>query len=289
LLGCGNRTWPDLARARQELALYPGFELMHGACPPRRDGTPGGDEALDRAGLAAGLVVGKTLHRRPADWKRHDKRAGSIRNEAMAAEIAALLKAGVHVEGLALGSLVRSDEPNRASGTGHMVGLLRKFGVRVRWVPAPDAMAQALALRVYSARCGQERDPDDLDITRAHGGPRGAPFAPSWMILNPALEARRRATALRQSDPGQADTIEQEAWAAYVAAFMAEMRQSYRENRTAWRELLARGRVVLRCRCQDPARCHRVLLRERILPALGAVYIGELPVAERRQLTIPGA
>lgn len=286
VLGCGNRTWSDAARAALELDRYDGFELMHGACPPRHDGTTGGDEALDRAAIAKGLIPGKTLHRRPADWSR-GRGAGPIRNEAMAAECAAIHDAGGVVEGLALGALRRADDPARASGTGHMVALLRKLGVRVRWVPAPEAEAQTLALRVYSARCGQGRDPDDLDVTRAHGVPTGWPFAPTWQILNPALEARRRADAVRASDPEHAEAIEAAAWEAYEPLFLAEMRASYRQNRAAWRALLARDRIVLRCRCAAAARCHRRLLRQRILPALGAMDCGELEPESPRQLSLP--
>lgn len=296
LLGCGSRHWPDLARAASELALYPRFELMHGACAPRRDGTPGGDEALDLAAGAAGYRPGVNLHRRPADWDRFGRRAGPVRNEQMAAECAQIIAAGGIVEGLALGALQKPEGGH--TGTGHMVSLLRKLGVRVRWVPAPDAEAQILALQVCSARCGQGRDPDDLDITRAHGGPRGSPFAPSWAILRPVLDAREGAAVLRSvartdeeklAAGARANSIEAEAWAVYIPAFIAEMRQSYRQNRAAWRDLLARDRVVLRCRCADPTRCHRALLRERILSALGAIDGGELRPAGPRQLSIPGA
>jgi hypothetical protein len=285
LLGCGSRTWPDVERAAVELAGYQSFELMHGDCPARHDGTPGGDQALDRAALAAGLIVGKTLHRRPAAWRKLGDAAGPIRNREMAAECKAILDAGGHVEGLALGSLTRADDPRRKSGTGDMVALLRALGVRVRWVPAPDAKAQTLALRVWTARLdGQPADPDDIDITRA-GADRatrarlpfpGQIWAPSWATLTPALQARQLG----------GDAAEQ-AWVAYSATFLEEMRRSWSTHRPAWRAMLARDRVVLRCRCRDAARCHRSLVAG-CLSKLGGVSCGELRGAAPRQLGIPG-
>jgi len=289
LLGAGSRTWPDLARAAVELAGYPDHELMHGDCPARHDGTPGGDQALDRAALAAGLIVGNTLHRRPADWQRHGNGAGPIRNRAMQAECKAILDAGGHVEGLALGALEKPDPRHpgklKRTGTGDMTALLRALGVRVRWVPAPDAEAQTLALQVWTARIdGQPADPDDLDITRA-GADRatraclpfpGQIWAPSWAILTPALEARKLG--------GEAA---EQGWATYSASFLEEMRRSWSTHRAAWRSMLARDRVVLRCRCRDAARCHRSIVA-RILSKVGGVSCGELPAATPKQLGIPG-
>lgn len=39
---------------------------------------------------------------------------------------------------------------------------------------------------------------------------------------------------------------------------------------------IASPRVVLVCYCSDPDRCHRAILRELILPKLGAVDAGEV-------------
>lgn len=146
-----------------------------------------------------------------------------------------------------------------------------------------------MSLRVYTARVSCA-DPDRFDITRGSGELPAAPFAPSWAILRPALEARNRATLLRRGPgkarPGteapsaEADAIEDAAWAVYVPAYMAEMRRSYRENRPAWAELLSRPRVVLVCYCTDAARCHRTLLAG-ILGKLGADVLGELPAGRR--------
>ena len=148
-----------------------------------------------------------------------------------------------------------------------------------------------MSVETWTARIST-RDPDRFDITRKSGGPDGEVFAPSWAILRPALDARRKATAMRDvademSDSlvraayhakinESADDLEREAWERYVPAYMAEMRRSYADNRAAWEGLLARSRVVLVCYCTDAARCHRTLLAG-ILGKLGADVRGELP------------
>lgn len=103
---------------------------------------------------------------------------------------------------------------------------------------------------------------DRFDVTRKTGAKAGHPFAPSWAILRPALEARR---AGRETEA---------TWETYSAAYSEEMRRSYRAHRRAWDDLLARPEVTLVCYCTDPARCHRTLLAA-ILVKLGATYKGE--------------
>lgn len=117
---------------------------------------------------------------------------------------------------------------------------------------------------VYSARLSYG-GPDRLDVTRA-SATEGLFLAPSWAILRPALEAFRvlHGPALER------------AWLDYVERYTAEMRASYRKHRDAWHDLTQRERVVLVCFCTDPKRCHRAILREHLLPALGAVDAGEI-------------
>ena len=117
------------------------------------------------------------------------------------------------------------------------------------------------SLLVYTARIGAA----GLDITRKSASGTGLLFAPSWSILTPAIEARH------SGDPAR----EAAAWEAYIPAYLAEMRASYRAHRPAWQALFARGKVTLLCYCTDPERCHRTLLARDILPKLGAVYMGE--------------
>jgi hypothetical protein len=116
---------------------------------------------------------------------------------------------------------------------------------------------------VFTGRiwCG---DPDAFNVTRQSGAAAGAPFAPSWAALRPALEARKRG-------PDAAEM----AWSAYAPAYLEEMRASWRAHPEAWRSLLARPRVVLTCYCPRRKRCHRSLLAA-ILAKCGAVDCGEL-------------
>jgi uncharacterized protein YeaO (DUF488 family) len=116
-----------------------------------------------------------------------------------------------------------------------------------------------MTLVVHTARTSI-RDPDAFDIT-AKSGVRA--FAPSWTLLGPYLEKRRRGT-LMDND-----------WTDYVLAYTAEMRLSYVQNTQSWSDLLSRPRVVLTCYCTDPARCHRTVLAG-ILRKLGAACAGEL-------------
>jgi len=159
----------------------------------------------------------------------------------------------------------------------------------LRSAGAGDAARRAVVtLRIHTARIAY-RGPDRLDITRAgadaarrKGEPfPGEPWAPSWGILKPALDARSRAFTIRNSTGGNialADRIEADAWAAYVPAYTAEMRASYGRYRAAWDALLAREEVTLCCYCSAPPgrelHCHRVLCAPMLVKC-GAIYMGE--------------
>lgn len=118
-----------------------------------------------------------------------------------------------------------------------------------------------MTLAVYTARVTYA-GPDRLDVTRKSAGPDGTAFAPSSKILRPMIALRR------------AGGDELAAWPRYVEDYTAEMRASYREQRTAWDALLSRAEVTLCCYCTDPAHCHRTVLAE-ILGKLGATVHGE--------------
>lgn len=118
-----------------------------------------------------------------------------------------------------------------------------------------------MTLAVYTARVSYG-GPDRLDVTRKSAGPDGLPFAPSWRILRPALDARR------------AGGDWSAAWAEYVGHYLDDMRASYREHRAAWHALLGREEVTLVCYCKDPLFCHRRLLAE-LLVRCRATYHGE--------------
>ena len=133
-----------------------------------------------------------------------------------------------------------------------------------------------MTLIVHTARVSYD-GADRLDVTRKSAGPDGIVFAPSWAILRPALKAREVADWLLKASLWEreaAERIEREAWEAYVPAYIAEMRESWRANRHTWRALLARESVTLVCYCTDPARCHRTPLAG-ILAKLGATVAGE--------------
>lgn len=119
--------------------------------------------------------------------------------------------------------------------------------------------------RVWTARIGY-RGCDGLDVTRKSAGADGRPFAPSWAILSPELDARRRGEDAAAR------------WPAYVAAYEREMRESERRDPGAWQRLLGRESVTLLCYCDDPAHCHRSVLA-RLLGARGATVCGERPAA----------
>jgi len=122
------------------------------------------------------------------------------------------------------------------------------------------------ALEVWTARISYA-GPSRFDITRktawlaqkARKPAPGDPFAPSWLLLK----------------SGQSRNMP---WEQYAAAYLTQMRLSYRVYRPAWDALLARKRVVLVCFCKDVGHCHRRLLAEA-LQKLGAEYKGERPSA----------
>lgn len=119
-----------------------------------------------------------------------------------------------------------------------------------------------MTLRVRTSRVTY-RLPDRFDVTRKTGK-EGLFLAPSWKILMPVLLARKGGTP------------EDEVWAFYERCYLSEMRHSYKAERSKWDALLARDAVTLVCYCTDAMKCHRHLLRTKILPALGAVDGGEV-------------
>jgi hypothetical protein len=117
-----------------------------------------------------------------------------------------------------------------------------------------------MTLRIHTARISYG-GPDRLDVTRKGG----SIFGPSWGLLTWAL-----------SHPKDDEHFE-----IYRARYLAQMRQSYRDSRAAWDELLARDRAVLCCYCVNPARCHRTLLAELLVKAgeargIAVSYEGEI-------------
>lgn len=128
-----------------------------------------------------------------------------------------------------------------------------------------------MTLRIFSARVSYGGS-DRLDITRATGG-QGLVFAPSWEILRPMLAKRRAERGRIVSEELELQRALD--WAEYTELYLAEMRLSLVKWRPAWHSVLARDFVTVVCYCADARRCHRAVLRSRVLPALGAVDGGE--------------
>lgn len=124
-------------------------------------------------------------------------------------------------------------------------------------------------------------DPDRLDVTRMRATMPGLALAPSWELLRP-YKALARA--------GQLADVH---WDAYRAAYVAEMRASYRRHRDAWRAIAARALaddVTLVCFCGDAARCHRsvaaallVAAAPRLLDGATLEYAGEAERTPRQR------
>ena len=79
LLVAGSRTWDDTAVIEHALAatLAPhpgGVLLVHGACPRRADAI---------AAAYAARTPGYHIEAHPADWRRHGRGAGQLRNAEM--------------------------------------------------------------------------------------------------------------------------------------------------------------------------------------------------------------
>jgi uncharacterized protein YeaO (DUF488 family) len=118
-----------------------------------------------------------------------------------------------------------------------------------------------MALTVYTAPLAYDGD-DGLDVSRWGNHRLGVVFAPSESLLY---------TATRKRSAGR---LTHEAWAQYRDAYLVELRASYRAQRPAWDELLARSTVTLCCFCASGLPCHRVVLAG-VLVKLGAQYEGE--------------
>lgn len=136
------------------------------------------------------------------------------------------------------------------------------------WILPPPRKIRR-PVQIWTARVNYTGT-DGLSIARGKGDPAGLPFAPSWSILAPMLEARR----------AQGEAGVEALWPGYVEAYRAEMWASQAKHPEAWTELLSRPRATLLCFCPNLARCHRWILAD-MLRWLGADVRGERPRAGR--------
>lgn len=111
-------------------------------------------------------------------------------------------------------------------------------------------------LKVYTAQMRYSGD-DKLDITVGSGS-NNNPFKPTWKIVN----------EWKNSSQTEND------WQRYADQYKQMMRDSYRENKSLWHQLLETDTVTFCCYCTDVDHCHRKLLAE-IFEVLGAKYMGE--------------
>lgn len=73
ILVTGDRNWDDIHRVVEELKGYrPGTILVHGAC-----------RGADNTCAAVAEALGFKVRSYPADWEKHRKAAGPIRNQQM--------------------------------------------------------------------------------------------------------------------------------------------------------------------------------------------------------------
>ncbi|MEW2498392.1 SLOG family protein [Streptomyces nodosus] len=91
---CGSRKWPDPVKVGHELTqlcvrLGP-FQLIHGDC------ATGADAAAHHWFEIAGRDLGCIEHRYPAEWDKHGKAAGPMRNKKMVEAGADLVLAFLH-------------------------------------------------------------------------------------------------------------------------------------------------------------------------------------------------
>lgn len=109
VLVCGSRDWDDYDAVHGALASLVAergqFVVMHG-----------GARGADRLAGSAAARLGLEVREYPANWKRHGRRAGYLRNEEMLAACPDLVVA-FHKDG--------------SRGTAHMISVARKAGIEV--------------------------------------------------------------------------------------------------------------------------------------------------------------
>lgn len=81
---CGSRNWGQYEPIHARLSALPGehedITIIHGACSRMVAGREGSADMLaDKAARALGFTVDPN----PADWRKHGKAAGPVRNREM--------------------------------------------------------------------------------------------------------------------------------------------------------------------------------------------------------------
>lgn len=103
---CGSRDWADERAIYERLRLFRGYtQLLHGDA-----------RGADRLAASVANLLGFGIRAFPADWKKHGKRAGVLRNLAMLDEKP---------------DLVIAFQRNGSRGTQHTIDEARKRGIPV--------------------------------------------------------------------------------------------------------------------------------------------------------------
>ena len=112
ILVTGSREWNDFKLVKKELSQFPpDTTVIHGAA-----------RGADRIAGYIARQLGFKVVEYPAQWDKYGRRAGILRNEEMATQSAC-----THV-------LAFHDDPNLGRGTAHMVRLIRRRGMPVKWI-----------------------------------------------------------------------------------------------------------------------------------------------------------
>lgn len=120
VLACGSRNWTDVALIRSYLNTLPQpFVLIHGAA-----------RGADSIAASEAKKMAQTIEAYPANWNKHGKAAGPIRNRQM-------LEEGKPHMVLAF----RNDGPS--PGTDNMVEMAKAAGLPVIVVESRAALARA--------------------------------------------------------------------------------------------------------------------------------------------------
>ena len=122
---------------------------------------------------------------------------------------------------------------------------LHVFTSQIRYVKAKQPDAYDIS-RMGAWLARKEKAPLDSEI-----------FAPSWELLKDC-----KAGLVMQKQ--------------YEERYIAEQRASVKENTHVWRWFFQKERIVVCCYERFGDFCHRHVLREYILPRLGAIDCGEI-------------
>ena len=201
------------------------------------------------------------------------------------------------------------NDPDTLDITRRTAGEYEKAIVNWRELDGPSRDALRMEgidrARTCTARRGTVVDAQRVALTNGYPS-LGAPWAPSWDLLIPALamldladhHGKKSLTLSgdeRAATQAEALRLQDLAWASYVdgwtrdgvtvPGFVEQMQGSWKTHRAAWRWMLGLEKVALACLCRKPrwwpadrpwTHCHRFAVAD-LLVKCGAASGGELP------------